>query len=152
MVSVEVPPNFPIQPCVIEAVVQQQLPLGVFLSIAKQEGGRVGQSVPNRSARDGRVWSFDHGPMQINDYSWSTRVQKTFGVSMQQVRDDLCLNARVGAWIFRQAINDAKGNVWHGVAYYHSRNPQFANSYMWKVWGHYQRIEPEIRRLGWVGQ
>lgn len=150
MIPMDLPPSFPIHKCVVEAVVQHQLPLGVFLSLAKQESGRVGQSVPNKTP-SGRVWSFDHGPMQINDYSWGAKIQKNFGWTMEQVRDDLCLNAKVGAWIFRQAINDAKGNIWHGVAYYHSRNPKHANPYMWKVWGHYQRIEPELRRLGWSG-
>ncbi|WP_166742042.1 lytic transglycosylase domain-containing protein [Burkholderia cepacia] len=137
-----VPPNFPVLACVVQAAHQNDIPLALLLAIGKQEGGRVGMRKPNT---DG---STDNGPMQINNRAWGARLS-TYGITMDMVADDPCVNVHTAAFILRTEINSAGGNVWFGVGHYHSRTPWRANQYMQLVWKRYQPIVEELERLGY---
>lgn len=84
------------------------LPLVVLRQV---EGGAIGMASPNT---DG---SFDLGPMQINT-SWLPRLRR-LGITAAMVRDDPCVNAYVGAWIFYEEWKGS-GNVAMAMARYHS--------------------------------
>ena len=127
----QAPPPSPVTvACLFEEAQRQALDPRLLLAIKITEAGRVGLAYSNTNGSE------DLGPFQINTI-WLPHVSKHLQQTPQMTRYLLatngCLNASVAAWILRQAINDAGGNVWKGVAFYHSRNPQFGHPYAWRV-------------------
>ena len=41
------------------------------------------------------------------------------------LRDNFCANVEAGAWILRQGLDEAHGDFWQGVGYYHSHDPEY---------------------------
>ena len=109
--------------CVVQAAADYSLPLRGLLSVLLQEGGRVGQRVKNT---DG---TFDHGPMQINT-RWVNILSSKYHLTESQITDDYCTNIRTGAYILRYYINEAGGNFWEGVGYYHSHTKSLKSEYI----------------------
>lgn len=123
--SVSLPP--PVPACVVQAATDYSIPLRGFLSVMLQEGGRVGQRVKNT---DG---SYDHGPMQINT-RWIRVLTRKFDITEEQITNDFCTNIRAGAYILRYSINEAGGDFWEGIGYYHSHTPHLKTTYITDVY------------------
>lgn len=117
----------PVPVCVVQAATDYSIPLRGFLSVMLQEGGRVGQQVRNT---DG---TYDHGPMQINT-RWVRVLTEKFNLNESQITNDFCMNIRAGAYILRYYINEADGNFWEGVGYYHSHTPHLKTGYISEVY------------------
>ena len=49
------------------------------------------------------------------------------------LRDDFCFNVEGGAWILRRGLDEARGDLWEGVGYYHSHDPGHKADYLRKV-------------------
>lgn len=116
--------------CLIVAAQTYEVPVNVLIGILKVEGGKVGQQVgPNRNG------TYDLGPMQINTV-WvpelAQRWQVAHGTAHRWLRDDVCVNVNVGAWILRQQVNRA-GNLRDGIARYHSATPGIGDRYASRV-------------------
>ena len=115
--------------CLLIAAQTYQVPPGVLLGILQVEGGRVGQAVRNTNG------SYDLGPMQVNTI-WLAELSKKWntdrGTAMHWLRDDGCVNMAVSAWILRQRINRT-GDLWSGIAGYHSLTPGIGSRYASKV-------------------
>jgi len=123
--------------CIIAASDLYHLPAGVLLIILNVENGRLGEVSGNTND------TVDIGPMQINS-NWVPQVAEHWGVSQDQayraLRDEVCANIEGGAWILAQALDDAHGNVWEGVALYHSRKPELKSAYLGIVYRHALRL------------
>ena len=74
--------------------------------------------------------------MQVNQI-WVPMVAAHWRASVSQayraLRDDFCANVEAGAWILRQGIDEARGDFWEGVGYYHSHDPGYKAVYLRKV-------------------
>ncbi|HAX92006.1 MAG TPA: transglycosylase [Rhodospirillaceae bacterium] len=116
--------------CMMLASQTYQVPPAVMIGIMHIEGGRVGQQAgPNVNG------TYDLGPMQVNT-RWLPQLMKTWRVDYKTayriLRDDGCVNVRVGAWILGQKIREA-GSLYGGIAYYHSATPGIGTRYAAKV-------------------
>lgn len=82
--------------------------------------------------------SHDLGMMQINTKAWLPLISQTFfsgdkNKAYKMLKDDVCFNISVGAWILSYAIRSEKGNVWEGVGRYHSVTPEYKYKYINRV-------------------
>lgn len=106
--------------CILAAGAAYRLPPTVLLILLRVEGGRLGQVSRNTNG------TADIGPMQVNE-TWLPRLaahwRATRPAAYAALRDDFCANLEGGAWILRQAIDEARGDLWEGVGLYHSHDP-----------------------------
>ena len=121
--------------CIFAAAQTYVVPPSVILGILNVEGGRIGQAVHNTNN------TYDLGPMQINTI-WLPELARYWGVSktkaLQEVRDNACINIGVGAWILRMKMNET-GDLYQGIAHYHSGTPHLGHNYQKKVVSAMQR-------------
>jgi hypothetical protein len=122
--------------CVMLASKTFQVPPQALIGIMQVEGGHIGQTINNS---DG---SMRFGPMLISSH-WIPELEKIwhtdYNTTLVRVRDDGCVNVHVAAWILRQRINET-GNLYKGIAAYHSHNPTRGNNYLHKVIVSLQRM------------
>ena len=116
--------------CIVWASNSYDVPTEVMLGIMYVEGGRVGQAVgPNTNG------TYDLGLMQVNSL-WVPQLAKLwhtdYTTAYNSVRDGGCENVYVGAWILKQSIV-AAGNLYNGIAYYHSATKGLGEDYARKV-------------------
>ena len=126
--------------CLLFAAHTYQVPPQALIAIMHVEGGHVGQAVgPNQNG------SYDLGPMQVNT-RWVPELAQIWGTNnltaMHRVRDNGCVNVHVAAWILRQRVNET-GNLYRGIAAYHSFTPVHGAAYL-------QKIVVALRRLGFL--
>ena len=102
----------------------------VLMILLTVEGGSLG-----RISRNGNG-SVDIGPMQVNSV-WLPRLaghwRATVGSTYRALRDNFCANVEAGAWILRLGLDEARGDLWQGVAFYHSHDPARKADYLRKV-------------------
>ena len=129
--------------CISAAARVHHLPataLGILLII---EGGAPGRVSRNDNG------TVDIGPMQVND-TWVPKIAGHWGAShdaaYRALRDNFCANVEGGAWILRQALDEAHGNLWKGVALYHSHDPVHKFEYMRLVYAQAMRLKRESAR------
>lgn len=116
--------------CLMMAAQAYSVPPAVLLGIHQIEGGAPGQEVgPNENG------TYDLGPMQINT-TWLPELADQWGVNeataYRWVRDDVCTNVGVSAWILRRHMNET-GNLARAISHYHSRTPKYGQAYRTKV-------------------
>jgi len=113
--------------CLQAASAAAHVPRGVLLVLLYVEGGRPGTVSPNSNG------TADLGPMQVNT-SWvgkiATHWRSTPDRTYAALRDNACANIEAGSWILGQALNEARGDLWQAVAYYHSRTPRYGEAYL----------------------
>lgn len=125
--------------CLLSAANMQKLPPQALMTILSVEGGRVGQISKNTNG------TADLGPMQINDGVWvpviaDLHFQGDRKCAYTMLRDNGCYNVHVGAWILRQAVQDAGGDVMKGVGWYHSRTPKHTKRYQKLFVEHFRKL------------
>lgn len=129
--------------CIVAASVVHRLPAGALLVILEVEGGEVGGVSRNRNG------TVDIGPMQVNN-RWLPALVRRWHASASEVyvslRDNFCVNVEAGAWILRQAIDEAHGDFWDGVALYHSHDPAEKATYLRSVLRHALALESPAER------
>ena len=117
--------------CLLMAANTYQVPPAVMIGIMQVEGGHVGQQAgPNLNG------TYDLGPMQVNT-RWVPKLADLWHVNTHTarhvwVRDDGCVNVHVAAWILKQKIAET-GNLYSGIAYYHSATRGIGYTYANKV-------------------
>jgi hypothetical protein len=113
-------------------------PPALLLILLNVEGGTLGAVSPNTNG------TVDIGPMQVNQI-WVPTVAAHWHASQaatyEALRDNFCANVEAGAWILRQGLDEAHGDLWGGVAYYHSHNPVYQQQYMMSVLYQALRLE-----------
>jgi len=126
--------------CIESAARVHRLPPAMLLILLQVEDGRLGRVSDNSNA------TVDIGPMQVNEI-WLPKVAAHWGVSVPEtfvtLRDSLCANLEGGAWILRQGIDEARGDFWQGVGFYHSHSPEHKADYLRKVLRQALRLEAE---------
>lgn len=115
--------------CLMLAAQTYQVPPAVLVGIYKVENGEIGQENRNDNG------TYDLGPMQINTI-WMPDLAQRWGVSAETarrwVRDDVCTNVGVAAWILHNHIEETE-SLSQAIAHYHSRTPIYGTSYKAKV-------------------
>lgn len=117
--------------CLMMASQTYAVPPQIMVGILHVEGGKVGQEAgPNVNG------SYDLGPMQVNTH-WLPQLSQYWGVDQRTarrwVRDNSCVNLHVAAWILKQKLEEAGGNLFYGIARYHSATPGIGHDYATKV-------------------
>jgi len=130
--------------CLTAAAAAHRLPPAMLVILLKVEGGTLGHVSRNT---DGTV---DIGPLQVNTV-WVPRIaahwSATPATAFVALRDNLCANLEGGAWILRQAMDEARGDFWGGVGIYHSHNPDYKARYLRKVLDASLQLQAQARRL-----
>ena len=116
--------------CLLLAAKTYAVPPQVLIGILEVEGGHIGlESGPNGNG------TYDLGPMQINEI-WLPELARHWDVDEPTarvwVKDDPRVNIGVGAWILRRQINKT-GDLYEGIAHYHSATPKYGGPYAQKV-------------------
>jgi hypothetical protein len=116
--------------CLKAAADIYRLPPAILVVLLNVEGGALGHVSRNTNA------TVDIGPMQVNQI-WVPQVaahwSATEAATFLALRDNFCANVEAGAWILRQGLDEAQGDFWRGVGYYHSRDPQYKAIYLQSV-------------------
>ena len=137
-----------IEGCLKAAAEVDHVSAGVLVLLISVEAGRLGEVTPNINDK-GVVTSVDIGPMQVND-TWLGKIGEHWGASRDEtyraLRDNFCANVEGGAWILRQALDEAGGDLWEGVALYHSHTPVHKLEYMRLVYDQAMRLKREAGR------
>jgi hypothetical protein len=116
-----------IRDCITAAAEAYREPPAVLVVLLNVEGGSLGQVSYNTNG------TIDIGPMQVNQI-WLTDVaahwRTTVPAAYAALRDNFCANVEAGAWILRRGLDEARGDFWEGVGYYHSHDPEYKRSYL----------------------
>jgi hypothetical protein len=116
--------------CLMAAAHIYDLPPAALVIILNVEGGRLGVVSRNNNG------TVDIGPMQIND-TWLQKLSAHWHARMEDsfvaARDNFCANIEGGAWILRRALDEAHGDLWEGVALYHSHSEKHKLEYLHQV-------------------
>jgi hypothetical protein len=119
-----------IRSCIAAAAEAYHEPPAVLLILLNVEGGTLGSVSQNTND------TVDIGPMQVNQIwipglaaHWSATPRATY----LALRDDFCANVEAGAWILRRGLDEANGDFWEGVAFYHSHDPVHKRTYLRSV-------------------
>jgi hypothetical protein len=127
-----------IQSCILAAAGIHREPPALLLILLNVEGGTLGAVSQNTNG------TVDIGPMQVNQI-WVPMIaghwHATNNATYQALRDNFCANVEAGAWILRQGLDEAHGDLWGGVAFYHSHNPVYQQQYLLSVLKQALRLE-----------
>jgi hypothetical protein len=133
----------PVMRCIDAAASAYRLPPTMLVILLSVEGGSLGRVSHNTNG------TVDIGPMQVNQI-WLPVIAKhwraTEADSFAALRDNFCANVEAGAWILRQAMDQAHGDFWEGVGYYHSRNPGYKDAYLRSVLRAALRLQDKAQR------
>jgi hypothetical protein len=131
----------PTASCVLREAERNSLDPYVLLAVLRTENGKPGEVARNDNG------THDLGPMSVNTV-WLPQLSRRFGATEHELRhrlaSDGCANVAAGAWILKHQI-DVTGDVWEGVARFHSRNPKKHTPYLKRVQARLQEI---IDRFG----
>ena len=116
-----------IRGCLEAAARVYRVPPAILVVLLNVEGGSLGAVSSNDNG------TVDIGPMQVNQIwlpqiaaHWRTTERKAFVA----LRDSFCANVEAGTWILRQGLDEARGDLWEGVGYYHSHDPLHKQTYL----------------------
>jgi hypothetical protein len=119
-----------IRGCITAAAKVYRLPPAVLVILLNVEGGSLGRVSPNTNG------TVDIGPIQVNQI-WLPEVaahwHATIADAYKALRDNFCANVEAGAWILRRGLDEARGDFWEGVGYYHSHGPEHKTRYLQEV-------------------
>ncbi len=116
--------------CINAAADMHRLPPAMLVILLNVEGGSLGRTSSNTNN------TVDIGPMQVNQI-WIPQVaahwRATAADTYRALRDNFCANTEAGAWILRQGLDEAQGDFWKGIGYYHSHDPHHKAVYLQSV-------------------
>jgi hypothetical protein len=132
-----------IRSCIEAAARGYRVPPVILVILLNVEGGSLGAVSLNTNG------TVDIGPMQVNQI-WLPEVaahwRTTQRTAFFELRDSFCANVEAGTWILRQGLDEANGNFWEGVGYYHSHDPVHRQAYLRAVLQQVLRLEDERKR------
>ena len=119
-----------IRGCITAAARLYRLPPAVLVILLNIERGPLGHVSTNTNR------TVDIGPIQVNEI-WLPEVaahwHATIADAYKALRDNFCANVEAGAWILRRGLDEARGDFWEGVGYYHSHTPEHKTRYLREV-------------------
>ncbi|MDK9723552.1 MAG: lytic transglycosylase domain-containing protein [Sterolibacteriaceae bacterium MAG5] len=140
MTGNRVPPNLQ---CFVQEADRHSIDPLVLLAVMKTEGGRPGEVALNRNG------TLDLGPMSVNTV-WLPALARRYRLSEHELKQRLaldgCANVAAAAWILGRKIAET-GDVWEGVARYHSGNPSKQGPYLKRVYANFSRIVARFSEL-----
>jgi hypothetical protein len=126
--------------CIMAAADAYRLPPAVLVILLNVENGRLGKVSQNANK------TVDIGPMQVND-TWVRKIalhwRSSESAAYAALRHSFCANVEGGAWILRQAVDEANGDFWEGVALYHSHTERHKVEYLTQVLAHTMRLKKQ---------
>ncbi|MBO0711967.1 MAG: hypothetical protein J2P47_11885 [Acetobacteraceae bacterium] len=132
-----------VRDCLVAAGNAYGVPAALLVILLNVEGGRLGAISPNTNG------TVDIGPMQVNDI-WLPKLAQHWAASRQAaylaLRDNFCANVEAGAWILRMGLDEARGDLWEGVAFYHSHDPDHKRAYLASVLKQILRLRQQASR------
>ena len=132
-----------IRGCITTAAKVYRLPPAVLVILLNVEGGSLGRVSPNTNG------TVDIGPNQVNEI-WLPGVaahwHATVADAYKALRDNFCANVEAGAWILRRGLDEARGDFWEGVGYYHSHTPEHKTRYLREVLRQVLRLRALVER------
>ena len=138
-----VPTPAVIEGCLTAAARVHRLPAPVLVILLNVEGGRLGRVSGNANG------AVDIGPMQVNEI-WLPALARHWrapaAAAFLALRDNFCANVEAGAFILRRSLDEAAGDFWTGVGFYHSHSPGHRAAYLRKVLGQALRLEAAMDR------
>jgi len=130
------PSSPPTLQCFVKEADRYSIDPYVLLAVMKTEGGRPGELALNHNG------TIDLGPMSVNTV-WLPVLAKHYRTTeselMHRLSTDGCANVAAGALILSRKIAES-GDVWEGVANYHSSNPVKQSRYLLRVHASLTRI------------
>jgi hypothetical protein len=136
-------PPAPVVSCIETAASVYRLPPAVIVILLSVEGGSLGHVSQNTND------TVDIGPMQVNS-TWVPAVARHWLASPSDtfaaLRDNFCANVEAGTWILRQAMDEAHGDFWGGVGFYHSHDRGYRADYLRKVLHQTLRLQALAQR------
>jgi hypothetical protein len=131
-----------VRDCLIAAGNAHGEPPAVLVILLTVEGGRLGAVTANSNG------TVDIGPMQVNDL-WLPKLAAHWATSRLAayiaLRDNFCANVEAGAWILRMGLDEARGDFWDGVGFYHSHDPDRKRTYLSAVLRQAMRLRSQVR-------
>lgn len=131
-----------VRDCIVASAEVYRVPPVLLVILLNVEGGVPGAVHPNANG------TVDIGPMQINQI-WLPALAQHFHASQRAtyaaIKDNFCANVAAGAWILHRSIRDAGGDLWGGVAYYHSRTPTYEFAYLGAVLREVHRLQAMVK-------
>ena len=131
-----------IERCILAAATAYRLPPAVIVILLNVEGGQLGRVSGNNNS------TVDIGPMQVNE-TWLPELARHWHFTVQgsflALRDNFCTNIEAGSWILRRGLDEARGDFWTGVGYYHSHAPEHTTVYLRKVLSQALRFQAGAR-------
>jgi soluble lytic murein transglycosylase-like protein len=118
--------------CINQAAIEYHVPALIIVAVLETENGANGFARPNPNG------TYDYGPMQINSL-WLQQLRR-YGITAHDLRNDPCVNVKVGAWILGQKIASAD-TLWRGVANYHSTSEWENYRYRSKIAQIYRKLK-----------
>lgn len=110
--------------CINASAIEFHVPAKLIIAVLATEGGKTGQISKNKNS------SYDAGSMQINSIWYP--VLKKYNISPDQIKNDACLNVKVGTWILAKKIA-SNHDLLTGVGAYHSMTPSLNQKYSYKI-------------------
>lgn len=126
------PPHLTEQQCIVQASTYYKANPLLVQAVRVTENGRAGKVSKNT---DGSV---DIAEMQINSVHLPSLAK--FGITMDMLLRDTCLNIHIGTYLLQREINRAT-DFWTGVGNYHSKTPSKNQAYQYRVWGNLQKLQ-----------
>ena len=127
-----------VRDCINAASRAHRVPAVLLVMLLRVEGGRLGAVSQNTND------TVDIGPMQVNSI-WVHQIAQRWGASNEAaykaMRDNLCANMEAGAWILRAGLDEAHGDLWEGVAFYHSHSPEHQKRYLGLLWDQVSKLQ-----------
>lgn len=120
-----------VRDCINAASHAHKVPSVLLVMLLRVEGGRLGAVSQNTND------TVDIGPMQVNStwvHKMAQRWKSSDDAAYKALRDNLCANLEGGAWILRAGLDEARGDLWEGVAFYHSHSPEHKQRYLGLLW------------------
>ena len=117
--------------CINQAASTYHVPAKLIIAVLNIEQGKVGMANRNKNG------TYDLGPMQINTSWWP--MLSTYGISQDMVKNNPCINVKIGTWILSKAIAD-NDELLQGVGNYHSHNNHLNQQYVQQIRLHYTFI------------
>lgn len=135
-----------IRGCLDAASRAYRVPPAILVILLNVEGGALGAVSKNTNG------TVDIGPMQVNQI-WLSEVaahwHSSTSASYFALRDNFCANVEAGAWILRKGLDEARGDFWEGVGYYHSHDPAYKRSYLHAVLAQILRLRALVQRAAY---
>lgn len=121
--------------CIRSASQDYQIDYFLLHAIREQEAGTNGRTMLNKNG------TRDHGEFQINTVV--VEDFKDYGITIADVTYDTCLNVYAAATHLFRKMKET-GDIWRGVAWYHSKRAVHGTPYARKVFDRYTRMLREF--------